>query len=122
MRARQHAGTHGDRPYGPRIPAIDACLAVEDLAPDDLRLEVEQQVLEVARVWRILTYGKPLQCAFADLLEPRVASLFLFKLERLAQVMLRKLGHLRDQRILGRRWSPVPRRLAGLVGKLVDGA
>ncbi len=47
---RQHAGTDRDRPHRARIAAVDAWLAVENLVTHDLRFEIEEDVLDLARV------------------------------------------------------------------------
>ena len=44
--ARQHAGADGDRAHGARVAAVDARLAVQNLAADDFGFEVAQFVLD----------------------------------------------------------------------------
>src|SRR4029077_11472909 len=60
--ARQHADAHGDRAHSARVTAVDARLAIEDLAAHDLRLEVEADVLHGLR-------GRPALGAYANSLE-----------------------------------------------------
>ena len=50
--ARQEAGADLDRPHGARVAAVDARLAGEDLAADDLGFDVEQHVVDLDLVER----------------------------------------------------------------------
>src|ERR1051326_1558059 len=124
MRARQHADADRNRPHGARVAAIDARLAVEDLPAHDLRLEVEEDVLQIVRV-DLDTDLLGLLCELlgdflADFLQPRIARLLLLHTEGLAQVGFGELGHARDERIVPGRRLPFPGRLAGHLGELVD--
>lgn len=58
VRARQYAGTNGDRTNGAGITAIDAWLAIEDLGADDLRLQFEDQIADGRRIRRAVTGTK----------------------------------------------------------------
>ena len=55
--ARQHAESDRDRAHGARVAAVDARLAVEDLAAHDLRFEIEQDVADFVRRPAGLTAG-----------------------------------------------------------------
>ena len=112
-----------DRAHGARVAAVDARLAVEDLAAHDLRFEVEQQIVDLTAL-RVGAAFRPTPTAstmrFADRVERLRARLLLRDLVGLAQLCFGELRDARDERFVLRRRLPVPRRLAGLVGELVD--
>ena len=83
--ARQHADAHGDRAHGARVAAVDARLAVEDLAAHDLRLEVEADVLHGLRGWpAFAAYADGLEHPLPDRVDRFRARLLLLDAERLA--------------------------------------
>ena len=70
MRSRQHADLDADRPHGARVAAVDARLARDDTAANDLALDVVELVLDLtgapsARLGRDL--GDALLLDLADL-------------------------------------------------------
>src|SRR2546421_8460094 len=81
VRARQHTDAHGHWTHGARVAAVDARLAVEDLAAHDLRLEVEEQLLDDIGVERLAGHGsvrdEALEDRFPDLAKARIARLLL---------------------------------------------
>ena len=106
-----------DRPHGARVAAVDARLAVEDLVADDLRFEVEQDVVDRVRVRR--RARRPARTSAAtlrvDLLERLLARLLLAHLVGLAQRRSRRApSTLVDQRLVLRRRLPVPQRACRL--------
>src|SRR6185436_11200606 len=93
--ARQHADPHGDRAHGARVAAVDARLAVEDLAAHDLRLEVEADVLHgLGSRTTFGAYANGLEYPLPDRVDRFRARLLLLDAERLAQV---RLGELVDR-------------------------
>ena len=118
--ARQHAHAHVDRPHGARVAAVDARLAVEDLAAHDLRPRLKKVSLTRFDV-RLRVLGEELfERGLADFRQARVARLLLLDRERRAEVLLDELGDARDERLVPRRRLPFPGRLAGRLGELVD--
>src|SRR5262249_53200486 len=119
--ARQYADANVDRTYGARVAAVDARLDVEALAAQVLRLEVEADVLRGLG-------GRPPLHADADRLEHPLpdcvdrfgARLLLLDAERLAYLRLGELLDFGDECLVLRRRLPVPCRLAGDFGELVD--
>ena len=70
VRSRQHADLNADRPYRARVAAVDARLARDDAAANDLALDVVELVLDLtgtpsARLGRDL--GDALLLDLADL-------------------------------------------------------
>jgi hypothetical protein len=124
MGARQHADPRADRTHGARVAAVDARLAVEDLAAHDLRFEVEVDFLELVRVDLDADLpgflGELLGGGLADLDKAGVARLLLPGAEGLAHVVLGELGDAADERLVLRRGLPFPCRLARDFGELVD--
>src|SRR3989442_859367 len=98
---------------------------VQDLAAHDLRLQVEEDLLHrvgVERAVRRCSLGRQLlEGALADFDQAVVARLLLLHGKGGAEVLLGKLAHARDQRLVLRRGLPVPGRLAGLFGQRMDG-
>ena len=119
--AGQHAAADLDGTHGAGVAAVDARLAVEDLAAHDARLDVEQQGLDLDRIEGHALLGQRRLDAGIGLAAGLGAGLLAADLVGRAQ---RALGQRRDRGheglVLGRR-RPVPLGLAGLTHQLVDG-
>ena len=110
VRARQQAGAYRDRAHGARIAAVDARLAVQDLAAHDLRFQREADFLDRVGVRAAFRADPDFgEYALPDVVDRLGAGLLLLDLECRAQIALGEFRDARDQRlVLGRR-RPVPR-------------
>ena len=123
--ARQHALADRNRPHGTGVAAVDARLAVEDLAAHDLRLQVEQDAVDHVVVGLGPAGGHVLGDLRPHLGVDRVdllgARLLAADLVGGLHAGLGPAEDLADQRLVLRRRLPVPRRLAGLAHQVMDG-
>ena len=120
MGTRQHAAADLDLAHGARIAAVDARLAIQDLAAHDARFDVEQHVVQADLVE---DHAVALQrgCGRGRHGAGGVgAGLLRADLVGLAQRSLGECGDLGDERLVLRRGHPVPGRLAGVAHQLVD--
>ena len=86
VRARQHAGADRDRTHRARVAAVDARLAGQDLVADDLRLELEHEIVDLVRVARRRIRRNALGGDVGvDVLQPLLARLLRAQLVGLAQ-------------------------------------
>src|SRR6185436_2278193 len=99
--ARQDAHARRDRAHGARVAAIDARLAVEDLAANDRRLEVEGNFLDVVALGpALLADADRFEDALPDRVDRFRARLFLLDAERFAQIRFGQLLDARDERLV----------------------
>jgi len=121
MGPRQHADPDRNRPDGTRVPAVDARLAVEDLAAHDRRFQREGGFLHhVAVGAAFLAHPQRFEDALPDAVDGLRARLLLLDAKSLAQIRLGEFLDPRDERLILLRRLPIPRRLARHLGKLVD--
>ena len=120
MRARQNAATNGNRPHGTGIAAVNARLAIEDLAADDIGFQIEDQVADVNRVGRIVTDAQRIGHFPRHLATLLRSGLLAGNAISIAQLGFGQFIHLGNQRlVLG--WSlPGPFGLAGDFDQFVD--
>lgn len=124
--ARQHAQAHADRAHGAGVAAVDARLAVQDLAAHDGGFQREQDVVDGDGVRRRLALlggggvqrGRHVGVDFAQL---RRAGLLFADLVGGVQAGLGGGGDGGDQGLVLRRSLPVPLGLAGVLDQVMDG-
>ena len=119
---RQDAGADRDRAHRAGIAAVDARLAVEDLAAHDLRLQRKADVFHRIRIRPLIgAYSQLVENVLPDRVDCGGAHLFLLHREGVAQVLLGELLDTRDHRFVLGGGLPVPGRLAGNFGQRMDG-
>ena len=125
MGARQHAEADLDRTYRAGVTAVDARLAVEDLAAHDLGLQVEQDPVDRIVV-RLRCRGgrgvflEPRPHSRVDVVDLVRAGLLVARLVGVAQFRPGEQHQLGEQRLVLRWGLPLPRRLAGIAHQFVD--
>ena len=114
----------GDRTHGARVAAVDARLAVEDLAAHDLRLEVEEDVLDQVRIRRRVSRrfaGANVSSTRLQISSSGAVRACFCLMPNAARRSLSASCAIRATSASSFAGGlPVPRRLAGFVGKLVD--
>ena len=121
MHARKQRRADRDRAHGARIAPVDARLAVEDLAANDLRFHLLQDAAHHVGVGRVvLDLHARLEHLLLDLVELAGAQRLRLHAVGVVQVGLGERADLLDERLVARRRLPFPVVLAGFVGELVD--
>src|SRR3954453_4987201 len=121
VRSRQDTRADGNRTSRARIAAVDARLAVENAAADDLGFEITEDGAGKIVICRLGSISNNLlehlvtQCT--QLLGPL---LFLTRSIGFLQAGFRNLRHAVDQALVLVGRHPVPQRLSGLIRELVD--
>ncbi len=119
--ARQHAGLHGDLAHRIHVAAVDARLAGKDAATHEVVLEAADLVGDLAGgPLRRVAGGERLDGRLLDLADARLARQLLDDRIGLAQFRCGQLGHGGGHVGVDFGCSPVPGRLAGLLGQFAD--
>ena len=122
VHAWQHAVADFDLAHGARVATVNAWLARQDLAAHDLRLDVEQHVVDLDLVDRSARGRQGCQGVGGDFASGLGACLLRADLIGRAQRLFGQGADLRDEGlVLGWR-LPVPGRLAGITNQFVDGS
>jgi hypothetical protein len=120
--SRQDAVADHDRAHGAGIAAVDARLAVEDLAAHDLGFQLEYGIADEVGIRRVLdALGQGGDGLLGDFAGLDRASLLAGNAIGFAQFGFRQFGDAGDERLVPGRGLPVPFRLAGDFDQLVDG-
>ena len=121
VRTGQHARLDGDLAHGVHVTAVDARLARDDAATDDVVFETAEFVGDLARlVLGAFARGQRFDQGLLDLADARVARLLLGDLIGLDQFGFRLRGDSLGEIGVERRRLPVPGRLGGLGGEFAD--
>ena len=123
---RQNAEADLDRADRARVTAIDARLAVQDLAANDLRLQVEQDRIDRVVVGLRLAVRDRLGVERRghlrfDVLDLLRARLLVADLVGVLQVLAGDVDQLGGQGFVLAQCLPLPHRLAGVAHEFVDG-
>jgi hypothetical protein len=121
VRAGQHSGLHRDLAHRLHVAPVDARLAGENAAADDVVFETTDLVGYLARVeLRGVARSQRGHGSLLDLADAGVARLLLGDAVGLAEVGLGLRRHCCDERRVLCRRRPVPRRLAGFGREFLD--
>ncbi len=121
VRAGQHRAADLDGAHGARVAAVDAGLAGQDLAADDLRLDGEQQVAHLAGVERLAAGLERFHHAGVGFAQGLRAGLLAADLVDGAQLLFGQALDLGDEGFVFGGRLPVPHGLAGVAHQFMDG-
>ena len=119
--AWQHGIADFDRAHGARVATVDAWLAFEDLAANDLGFDLEQQVVDLASIERLAAALERRHHAGIGFAQGLRAGLLAADLVHGAQLFFGKAIDRGDEGFILGRCLPVPHRLAGVTHQVVDG-
>ena len=126
MGARQHTGANRDRTHRAGVAAIDARFARQDLAANDARLQLEQDVAQLVGIGFRLTCGRSFLKdrggrGFFDRADALAALLLVARAIGLAHVGFGQGRDACNQRLVAGGRLPVPLGFAGDFDELING-
>ena len=122
MRARQYAGLNVQRTDGAGVATVDARLAVQNLAADDIGFQVFENAFDFVGCQSVGFFGNQrFFYSIPSFVQFGRTRLFLTDFERFFNGFTGNFAYFCNQFFIGFRCFPIPNFRVDFVGKLIDG-